>query len=211
MLSGLGRIALLNGDLAEARHLHEQALRHASEQGHRPGEVFAETGLALVARREGRLDVAEKLLRDTLGWQRQVDFEPGIALALAELGFVAEQRGDAQAAHDLHLQGLASARRTGDPRAVAFALEGLAGARVLAGDHAHAARLLGAAAAARNPTGALSPHAAHHDVDRITAAIRTALDEQTLEAELHRGRATGTADLEETRHDAASPTAAEGH
>ncbi|WP_106400802.1 AfsR/SARP family transcriptional regulator [Actinocorallia populi] len=195
MLSGLGRIALLDGDNAEARRLHEQALRRAAEQGYRPGEVFAEIGLALVARREGRLDAAEKLLRDVLDWQRQVDFEPGVALALVELGFVAEQRGDAQAARDLHLQGLAAARRTADPRAVAFALEGMAGARALAGDHAYAARLLGAAAAARESAGALLPRAARLDVDRITAVVRAALDEQALEAELHRGRTTDTAEL----------------
>ncbi|WP_119726849.1 BTAD domain-containing putative transcriptional regulator [Thermomonospora amylolytica] len=195
MLSGLGRIALLDGDHAEARRLHEQALRLAAEQGYRPGEVFAEIGLALGARREGRLDDAERLLRDALDWQRQVGFEPGIALALSELGFVAEQRGDAQAAHDLHLEGLTAARRLGDPRAVAFALEGLAGARALAGDHAHAARLLGAAAAARESAGAPLPHAARGDVDRITAAVRAALGEQTLAAELRRGRAADPAGL----------------
>ncbi|GAA0969857.1 BTAD domain-containing putative transcriptional regulator [Actinocorallia libanotica] len=190
MLSGLGRLALLNGDHAEARRLHERALRRAAEQGYRPGEVYAEIGLALVARREGRLDDAERLSRDALDWQRRVGFEPGVALSLSELGFVAEQRGDARTAHDLHARGLAAARRVGDPRAVAFALEGLAGARALAGDHAHAARLLGAAAAARESAGAALSRLARHDVDRITAAIRTNLDERTLQAELHRGRTT---------------------
>lgn len=57
-----------------------------------------------------------------------------------------------------------------------------------------AARFLGAAAAARESAGAALPRTARHDVDRITAAVRTALDERTLEAGLHRGRAAG-ADL----------------
>lgn len=55
-------------------------------------------------------------------------------MILAELGFAAEQRGDADAALDLHRQDFTAARRTGDPRAVALALEGLAGAQRLAGD-----------------------------------------------------------------------------
>ncbi|GAA4061158.1 BTAD domain-containing putative transcriptional regulator [Actinomadura miaoliensis] len=188
MLSGLGRIAMLTGDLAEARRLHEQAMRLAGEHSHRPAEVFAELGLGMGARREGRLDVAEKLLRDALDWQRQVGFAPGIALALSELGFVAERRGTADIARDLHLEALTVAHRTGDPRAMALALEGLAGVHTLVGEHRHAARLLGAAAAARESTGAPLPPAARGDVDRITTAVRAVLDDETLAAELHHGR-----------------------
>ncbi|MBB5140483.1 hypothetical protein HNP84_010251 [Thermocatellispora tengchongensis] len=37
-----------------------------------------------------------------------------------------------------HLEGHAAATATADPRAIALALEGSAGARALAGHHAHA-------------------------------------------------------------------------
>ncbi|MBG6088816.1 BTAD domain-containing putative transcriptional regulator [Actinomadura viridis] len=190
LLSGLGRIAMMTGDLAEAELLHEKAMRLATEQSNRPGEVFAELGLAMGARRQGRLDVAEKLLRDALNWQRRVGFDPGVALTLSELGFVAEQRGDAETARELHLDALAVAGRTGDPRATALALEGLAAAHTLAGEHHHAARLLGAATAARESAATPLPHAARSDVERITTALLASLGEETLDAELQQGRTT---------------------
>ncbi|WP_461071279.1 BTAD domain-containing putative transcriptional regulator, partial [Streptomyces pseudoechinosporeus] len=139
--SDLGRIALLSGQYARADEFHERGRRLAVEQGDKPAEEFAELGLALGARRQGRLDAAESYLRTWLAWNRQFDAEYGAALILAELGFVAELRQDAAAALSLHLEGLAAARDTGDPRAVALAAEGLAGARALAGHAGQAARL----------------------------------------------------------------------
>ncbi|MGW4956094.1 BTAD domain-containing putative transcriptional regulator [Nonomuraea sp. NPDC004186] len=186
-LSRLGRIALLTGDHARADDYHERARRLAVEQSNRPAEEFAELGLALAARRQGRLDEAERRLRAWLGWVREVAGEPGAALILAELGFAAEQRGDAAAALELQLEGLRAARRVGDPRATALALEGLAGARVLGGRHEEAALLLGRAAVLRAASGAPLPAGERGDVDRITAAVRAALGQEALDAALARG------------------------
>jgi tetratricopeptide (TPR) repeat protein len=182
-LSWLGRIALLTGDHRRSLHLHEQALRHAVEQGFKPGEVFAETGLALLARRTGRLDDAERHLRHILSWHERTGFTAASTLILAELGFVAELRGDAATARALHSDGLALARKAGDPRAVALGLEGLAGAAALAGDSAQAARLLGAAARERESVGSPLPAAERGDVDRITAVATAALGEERFAAE----------------------------
>ncbi|MEW1845161.1 BTAD domain-containing putative transcriptional regulator [Nonomuraea angiospora] len=189
-LSRLGRIALLTGDHARADDYHERARRLAVEQSNRPAEEFAELGLALAARRQGRLDEAERRLRAWLGWVRDVAGEPGAALILAELGFAAEQRGDAAAALELQLEGLRAARRVGDPRATALALEGLAGARALGGRHEEAALLLGRAAALRAAAGAPLPAGERGDVDRITAAVRAALGQEALDAALERGAVT---------------------
>ncbi|MEU7831073.1 BTAD domain-containing putative transcriptional regulator [Nonomuraea sp. NPDC049129] len=174
-LSRLGRVALLTGDLDGARELHERARRLAVARSDVPLEEFAEVGLALVARRQGRLDEAERLLRRWLRWVREVAGEPGAALILAELGFVAEQRGDAVAALEWQREGLAVARRVGDPRAIALALEGLAGAHALDGRHEEAAGLLTTADALRVSVGAPLPEAERGDVDRIAASVRTAL------------------------------------
>jgi hypothetical protein len=186
-ITGLGRIALLRRDHYTARLLHEQAMALAADQGYRAGEVHAEIGLALVARRMDELDVAERHLHSVLEWHREVDFGPGPALILAELGFVAEQRGDAGAATARHLEGWRAARATGDPRAVALALEGLAGARALAGEHAQAARLLGTAARARESVGAPLPPAERGDVNRITERTRAVLGEDDFVAEFEHG------------------------
>ncbi|MEU5400701.1 BTAD domain-containing putative transcriptional regulator [Streptomyces sp. NPDC005963] len=182
-LTGLGRVALLTGDFARASTLHHEAMALAAEHGYAAGEVHAEIGLALGARREGDFDRAETLLRKTLAWHREVEFGPGPALLLAELGFLAEQRGDASEARSLHARGLTVARDSGDPRAVALAQEGLAGARALGGEPVAAARLLGTAARARALSGAPLPEAERGDVDRITARVIAALGQEAFAAE----------------------------
>ncbi|WP_052809651.1 BTAD domain-containing putative transcriptional regulator [Streptomonospora alba] len=187
----LGRLALLSGDFAEAEDLHEKARRLAAEQGDGSGEAFAATGLALGARRQGRLDTAQAHLRRLLDWNRRTGYQPGIALMLAESGFVAEQRGDADTAAALHAEGLAVARETGDPRAVALALEGTAGAAALTGGHRRAARLLGEAAAARESIGAPLPSAERGDVDRISAACRKAMGDEAFDTAFAYGERSG--------------------
>ncbi|MFT7836474.1 BTAD domain-containing putative transcriptional regulator [Saccharothrix sp. BKS2] len=190
-LSWLGRVALLGGDFAAARELHERARRIAAEQGFSPGEAYAETGLALGARREGLLDEAEERLVRVLEWHRRVGGDLAATLVLAELGFVAELRGHAARALELQAEGLALARGSGDPRAVALGLEGLAGARAAAGEPAAAARLLGAAAATRDSVGVPLPAAERGDVDRIAAAVRAGLGADGFAAAFDAGYAGG--------------------
>ncbi|NGO11177.1 AfsR/SARP family transcriptional regulator [Streptomyces sp. HC44] len=192
LLSGLGRTALLTGDFDAAREYHERARRTAAELGFRAGEINAELGLGLGARREGLLDEAETHLRAVLEWHRDVGLDGANALILAELGFIAELRGDAAGARSLHEEGYATARSTGDPRAVALALEGLAAASALSGAGKQAALLLGAAAAVRTSTGAPLPPAERGDVDRATARAREVLGEEAaFEAEFRRGEELG--------------------
>ncbi|MEU6847211.1 BTAD domain-containing putative transcriptional regulator [Streptomyces sp. NPDC046716] len=177
-LSGLGRLALLAGAWDRARDLHEQARRIAVEQGYKYGEIHAEMGLALGARRSGDLDGAEARLLRIRDGHAEVSSRAGDHLLLAELGFVAELRADAHAAAAHHEEGLRIARVLAEPRALALSLEGLAGAAALsrtATGASGAALLLGAAAAARGRAGAPLPPAERADVDRITAAARTTL------------------------------------
>ncbi|MFI5715536.1 BTAD domain-containing putative transcriptional regulator [Nocardia sp. NPDC051750] len=182
-ITGLGRVALLTGDFARATELHRKAQALAAEHGYTAGEIHAEIGLALGARRQGDFEVAARLLDKTLTWHREVEFGPGPALLLAELGFLAEERGDASEALALHRRALAVARAGGDPRAVALAQEGLAGAHILAGRPELAARLLGTAARARESAGAPLPEAERVDVDRITARVLDALGAELFHSE----------------------------
>ncbi|MCX5197370.1 tetratricopeptide repeat protein [Streptomyces sp. NBC_00249] len=191
MLARMGRTALLTGDLDRAEDLHRRAQQLAAAHAYQRGEEFAEVGSALVARRQGRLDDAETHLRAWLDWCRRWEGDLGVAFILAELGFIAEERGDADAALTLHQEGLDYARRTGDRRALARAFEGLAGAHALSGDHDAAARLLGTAAATRKAVGIPLPPAERGDIDRITKAVHQALNPRvTLD---HARTAGGTA------------------
>ncbi|MFF9895633.1 BTAD domain-containing putative transcriptional regulator [Streptomyces longispororuber] len=209
-LSRLGRLALLTGDDARATDCHERAARLAARQSHRPAQQFAETGLALGARRRGDLDAAERHLTPWLDFNRRFGIVSGTALVLAQLGYVAEQRGDAARAEHLHREGLAAARAAGDNRAVALALEGLAGARSLATDPAaltEAAGLLGRAAALRAAEGAPLPPAERADTDRAAARVRAALGDAAFTAAHD---AAYTANAARTRGEAAGAGAADG-
>ncbi|MEU6948606.1 BTAD domain-containing putative transcriptional regulator [Streptomyces sp. NPDC046316] len=187
LLSGLGRTALLRGDLAQARAYHQAGREKAVEVGFRAGEINAVLGLGLGARREGLLEEAEGHLREVLDWHRLVGLDGANALILAELGFAAELRGDVQGALALQEEGYATALTTEDPRAVALALEGLAGAHALAGRGEGAAVLLGAASALRASTGAPLPPAERGDVERVTSSALALLGEATFGAALARG------------------------
>ncbi|MGK5498784.1 AfsR/SARP family transcriptional regulator [Streptomyces sp. URMC 125] len=191
-LSGLGRLALLARDWERGRDLHEQARRIAVEQGYKYGEIHSEMGLALGARRSGDLDTAEAHLLHIRDGYADVSSEAGDHLLLAELGFVAELRGDADRSVARHLRGLTIARSLGEPRALALSLEGLAGAAALLGyaygrAAACAAVLLGAADAARRGLGAPLPAAERGDVDRIAAAARETLGEAAFAEAFERG------------------------
>ncbi|MDO3646999.1 BTAD domain-containing putative transcriptional regulator [Nocardia mangyaensis] len=187
-LTSLGRIALLRGELEHSAELHERARQVAVDQGHLVGEESAVLGLGLVARRRGDLGAAREHLGAWLDWHLRAGSHFGAALILAELGFTAELAGAPDEAEQWQRRGLAAALRTGDPRAHALALEGLAGARSLTGDSAHAARLLGAADALRRGTGAPLPAPERGDVDRIEARVRADLDPDRFTAEFTAGR-----------------------
>ncbi|MFI6818190.1 BTAD domain-containing putative transcriptional regulator [Nonomuraea sp. NPDC050328] len=179
--SGLGRIALLTGDLERARECHERGLRLAGEQSNRFAEEFARVGLGLVARRAGDLDAAEAYFLESLAWNGRLEADYGVpfygvTLLLSELGFVAEQRGALGPARSWHEQALAAALRLGDSRAVALAKEGLAGVAAAAGSFAEAGRLLAEAEDLRASVGAPLPPGERGDVNRIQAAIHSALD-----------------------------------
>ncbi|WP_246631911.1 ATP-binding protein [Pseudonocardia nigra] len=203
-LSGLGRLALLSGDFAATEELHERARRLAADQGDAFAAEYAQVGLGLGARRQGDLDAAEAHLGAALAWNRRLQADYGvpyygITLLLAELGFIAELRGDAACADALHREGVAAARAVGEPRAIALAAEGLAGAAAMAGEHERAARLLGAASAAREAVGAPLPAAERGDVDRIATAARAALGEEAFAAAFAAGAASPLEDVVRAR------------
>ncbi|MEV2277062.1 BTAD domain-containing putative transcriptional regulator [Nocardiopsis sp. NPDC049922] len=166
-LSGLGRVSMLHGDLERAGDLLERARGIAAEHADTLGEQFADAGLALVARRSGDLERAERLLLRWLDWNRGAAGRIGLAFILTQLGYVAEQRGDAGLALARHEEACEAAEASGDPRAVALALEGQAGAYALMGDGERARKLVAEAAGLRERAGAPLTEAERVDVDRI--------------------------------------------
>lgn len=188
-LSRLGRVEMLRGDLETAAALHTRAYAMAKELSVGFCEMFAALGLMLVDRRLGRLDEAERVGRYWLEWVTgpQV-LQVAVAMIEDELGFVAELRGDDAAAYQHHLRALAAALDAHlDDRAVALALEGIAGARMRTEPEA-AARLIGGAAAVRIRAGVPLPQGERFDVDRISKNIAEAIGKEALEAGREQGR-----------------------
>jgi hypothetical protein len=157
------------------------------------GETFAEIGVAFAARRQGDLDLAERYLSKLLraaGPEKDGQTPPlHLPLVLTELGFLAERRGQAAEARRLHLRALRASHTLGGPRGVPMALEGLAGAVGLAGDHKTSARLLGAADSARRAASVPAAPSEQDEIDRIAAAARAALDEEAFGAAYQLGAA----------------------
>ena len=179
----------LQGQHQRALAVLGQALAEAERLGWRAGVALVRGFLGLAARRRGDLDEARRQLERALVWSREADASPLAAPALAWLGFVLELQGDLAAAGSVHRESLDHARRTGDPRAVALALEGLAGVASATGDGERAALLLGAAGAMRESAGGPLPPAERVDVDRIHAAAGRLLGEARLGDGLRRGAA----------------------
>jgi predicted ATPase/DNA-binding SARP family transcriptional activator len=185
----LGVLLSWAGEHRRAQAVLVQALAEAEQLGWKAGGAWIRGLVGLAARRRGDLDEARVQLERGLVWAREADASPIAAPTLAWLGFVLELQGDLAAAESVHLEGLDHARRFGDPRAVAFALEGLAGVACATGDAERAALLLGAAGAMREAAGASLPPAERVDVDRIEAAARRVLGDARLADGLRRGAA----------------------
>jgi hypothetical protein len=154
--------------------------------------ALALNATSMLRRRQGRIEDAAATAADALALYRAADIPEGSALALINLGFVAELRADASQAEGLHRQAFVEASRLGDPRAVARAVEGLAGAAVVAGEADRAARLLGAADALRHSVGSPLAQGERFDVDRIEVGLGLLLEPA---AALAARRAGAEADL----------------
>ncbi|MFD0580310.1 BTAD domain-containing putative transcriptional regulator [Dactylosporangium darangshiense] len=191
-LAWLGWITMQRGGYSEAAEFCERALRLTVEQGNQGGQIFAMIGLAFAARRDSRLDVAETHLRGVLSRTPRQDGggppPPHLPMIISELGFLAEQRGEAANALALHLESLDIAAKFDTSRGMAIAFDGVAGALALAGRHDRAARLLGAAAAMRESSSTPLVLAERVDIERITARARDELGENRFAAEFERGR-----------------------
>lgn len=179
-LSWLAWLAVQTRDYTQARELAERAYLLAVQQDAPGALVFAEMNLGLAARRDGKLDVAVAHLT-RLAEQGRAETRPALYLPmiLVELGHAVEQGGDPDAALALHIEAFEVAEAMATPRDAINPLEGMASA---VRSPEVAARLLGAAAAARLAAQAPAAPAERDDTDRVTARLRAALGPQRFDA-----------------------------
>ncbi len=185
-LSWLAWLAVQTRDYAQGRELAERAYGLAVEQGSPGALIFAEMSLGLAARRDGKLDLAVTHLSHLADLGRG-ESQPALYLPmiLVELGYAVEQGGDPDAALALHVEAFEAAAGDGAPCATRSApLEGMAAA---VRSPEVAARLLGAAAAARLATQSPAAPAERDDTDRVTERLRAALGPERFDALLAEG------------------------
>jgi CHAT domain-containing protein/tetratricopeptide (TPR) repeat protein len=122
MLSQSAALAVLSGDAATARSLHDQARRAAESLGdpNRLAQVLATQ--AQFHQRRGELDDAERVLVAAL---EQATLPAIRAAALGELGKVRRQQGRWKEASELYRQVLDTARELGDEGLQSAALASL--------------------------------------------------------------------------------------
>ncbi|MEU7841244.1 BTAD domain-containing putative transcriptional regulator [Micromonospora sp. NPDC049114] len=179
-LSWLAWLAVQTRDYAQARELAERAYQLAVEQGSPSAIVFAELGLGFAARRDGKLDLATTHLT-RLAEKGRSEAQPALYLpmVLVELGYALEQSGDPAAALALHLEAFDVAEAMATARDALGPLEGMASA---VRSPEVAARLLGAAAAARQAAGTPAAPAERDDTDRVTERVLAALGRERFDA-----------------------------
>lgn len=161
-------------------------------------------GAAHIARWRGDHEEAASRYGDALSLVREAVAEGldnravrvAMVVTLRELGQLSEEQGDAPTAERLQEEGLAWARRVGEPRLLARTLDGLAGALSLGERAGEAARLLGAAEGTRLAVHARLPEAERKDVLRVSTRLRERLGDERFEEEFARGRTDHGSELE---------------
>jgi non-specific serine/threonine protein kinase len=149
----LGHLEHAAGNLAAAREHYTRSLEGYRTLAIPWGVGNALSGLAGVTLTGGDIERAEPLLAEAAAVLRQAG--PWfLAPVLCFQAVLAVQRGDADHAIALMRESLSHIRALHDKFAFVYALVPLAAAAVLQGDHAWAARLLGARDAVAESTGA---------------------------------------------------------
>ncbi|MEW1841566.1 BTAD domain-containing putative transcriptional regulator [Nonomuraea angiospora] len=185
LLTRRADLLVQDGDLAAARTGYERAAEVARAVGAPDLLADARRGLADLARRSGEPHQARQLYEAALAGCGDASITGNRIRAriLTGLGWAAAVEGDAAQARAHHRAALETAVRSGNLPAAADAVDGLAGAALLAGDAERAATLIGAAASLRG-----ADLVADHDVDETAAGAERALGPGRYAEARHRGR-----------------------
>jgi non-specific serine/threonine protein kinase len=186
-LHALGLAAFFRGDLDRAEALFARELELLRGTGDKAQTGHALGFLADIALWQGDTDRAAALAEEGRCLLAEVE-HPYVNRLQGTLSIIALTQGDVVRSAQLGRDYLVQWTSYWDPRGVADALTGLAGVALAGGDAEAAARLLGAAAAQMEMVGARSMvHPVQYE--RVLAAARASLPEQTFEAVCDDGRA----------------------
>jgi predicted ATPase/DNA-binding SARP family transcriptional activator len=189
----LGRARAAAGDLAGARADLEQGVTAARQLGENDEEITGYVELSELARRDGDLPRARRLLAEAqkLAEPRttRIDLRLAAIRAYSKLGCLAEQEGDLDEAARWHRTALTMLAENIDGilpipvnPALASAVEGCAALAAARGGHTRAAELLGLAHTLHGFRDAAS-----FEVTRTTATVTAAIGPEEFAAAYQRG------------------------
>jgi predicted ATPase len=178
----LGNAALGLGRVAQAQAWLDQAYPLGRDIGEDWLISFALNNLGELARVQSDYDRAGAYYQESETLLRNMGDKGDLARLIHSLGYVARHQGDTRRADTQFRQSLAMFRTLGNQRGIAECLAGLAGLESEGGRLERATRLLGAAQALLNASGAAWWPADRVEVESSRAAMRANLDEDAFAA-----------------------------
>jgi tetratricopeptide (TPR) repeat protein len=149
--------------------------------------------LAIVARYEGNFDESAALLEEVLRLDREWGYEPDTALVAGNLAMSVLGQGHHVRALVLLTESLGIFWRNGNTLRCITCVSRMAAVSSARGDHARAARLLGAAQALRDALGAALRPFDKADEEQLATTLSDALGEQLFGAEWSTGQSMNLA------------------
>jgi non-specific serine/threonine protein kinase len=184
----LGDTASDVGDYARAAAMLEEGLTLFEALGDASSMANMLNDLGVVARRQREFDRAASLFDASLARARVAGNELGIARTLSNLGHVAADQHDYARAIALYLESLELQAEVGDLRGIAWSLERIPALPIAWQWPEQAARLFGAADAARDAAGLPLPPAGRDWYDCAVAELQARLGEVAFRAVWAAGR-----------------------
>jgi class 3 adenylate cyclase/tetratricopeptide (TPR) repeat protein len=193
LLNNLAVVAQYQSDYATATALQEEALAIRRALDDRLAIATSLNNLGYFALDLGQQESARVRLEEAVALNREIGHRWGLANALNNLANVARAQRDFAVARALYEESLRINQELGDSWAIAYLLEDIGCLAAANGDARRALRLVGAASALRETTGAPLPASEQAKLDaqlRVAGATLSAAEQDTLLAE---GRGLGLA------------------
>jgi non-specific serine/threonine protein kinase len=204
-LATTGVILMRKEDYRAAEAPLDQALGIDRELGNIGDIAVTLAQRGSVAIHLGEYEQAKAMIIESLGIARALGADWIIAFCLARLAIIALRQGDPQRAEAFAREGLARARDLGIVRWSRWYLVALAEIARLRGMPAPAALLIGAADGVLSAAGAHYEPATRDEIERIVAAVRAELGDETFAMLSAEGRALSLEEAIARADDASRP------
>lgn len=187
-LRGLGAMAYLKYDFADARTLLKEALTISQNSGDDFGVAAALARLGDISNVEGDVSAARDLTSESLAIFRRIGYREGISAKLYNLGAIVFMAGDHEAARRYFEESHVTALELGEKINTRLIFDGFAALAADEGDYPRAARLSGAADSLGTTIGYSVEPAEKIFRDAYLTKLRAVMTDDEFEAEHASGR-----------------------